>query len=243
MDPSPTYSRPEHQAIAELLRGMNAQALLDGRCFFGGGTAIVLKSGEYRLSRDVDFLCSSVEGYRAMRSAMDPNGDPKQVLGADVEIVRDFRADQYGIRGLVRTGGHDIKLEIIREARMALDGGCDADLRVPILSRDCLLAEKLLANADRGLDRSVAYRDAIDLGMMLQSQDRLPGPAMAMAQTAYGEAVMRSLRLVIARLSLPQERRFAADALQMQLDDVDRAVTALGRAADAAGVATDGGSP
>lgn len=42
---------------------MDATLLESSRCYFGGGTAIVLMYGEYRLSLDVDFLCSDVDGY------------------------------------------------------------------------------------------------------------------------------------------------------------------------------------
>ena len=40
--------------------------------------------------------------------------------GALLEASREVRADQYGIRTLLRTEGIDIKFEIVSEGRIAL---------------------------------------------------------------------------------------------------------------------------
>ena len=69
------------------------------RCYFGGGTAIVLRNGEYRLSLYVDFLCANLDGYRELRVAARGKG-AQAVFGSDVETLRPFVAYQYGIRGL-----------------------------------------------------------------------------------------------------------------------------------------------
>ncbi|MBW9115627.1 nucleotidyl transferase AbiEii/AbiGii toxin family protein [Rhizobium cauense] len=52
------FKRPEHNIIAELLASMKQDVLIDSKCYFGGGTAIVLSLDEYRQSLDVDFLCA-----------------------------------------------------------------------------------------------------------------------------------------------------------------------------------------
>lgn len=36
-------------------------------CWFGGGSAVSLRCEEFRVSRDVDFLCASRDGYRMLR--------------------------------------------------------------------------------------------------------------------------------------------------------------------------------
>lgn len=38
--------------------------LSEAQCYFGGGTQLAMTYGEYRESRDVDFLCSSRDGFR-----------------------------------------------------------------------------------------------------------------------------------------------------------------------------------
>jgi hypothetical protein len=55
--------RPEHQAVATVLRTMDHDLLMTCACWFGGDTGIVLDLDEYRLSKDVDFLCPDTDGY------------------------------------------------------------------------------------------------------------------------------------------------------------------------------------
>ncbi|MGK6315362.1 nucleotidyl transferase AbiEii/AbiGii toxin family protein [Neorhizobium sp. DT-125] len=69
-----TFLRPEHRIIAEALALMDHACLLANECWFGGGTAIVLKFGEYRHSLDIDFLCASAAGYRELRTAATERG-------------------------------------------------------------------------------------------------------------------------------------------------------------------------
>jgi hypothetical protein len=56
------------------------------------------------------------------------------------------------------------------------------------------ITEKLLANADRCQDRSTAYRDAIDLGMLGLHRGPFLDAALAKAELAYGDGVMVKLR-------------------------------------------------
>lgn len=127
--------------------------------------------------------------------------------------------------------GQRIKFEIVREGRITVGGAIDPQLRIPILSVTDQFAEKLLANADRCLDRSVAYRDAIDLGFLLKSTAVFPGPAISKAETAYGEGVPQSVAAVLDVLSNPAEIEYAAKVLQMAASDVWEAAVALQRAA------------
>ena len=48
------FERPHHRRVAEALSALDADLLDEARCFFGGGTAIVLALGEYRESVDID---------------------------------------------------------------------------------------------------------------------------------------------------------------------------------------------
>ena len=61
------FNRPNHQNIVRFLEKLDAELLEQAGCFFGGGTAIVLATNEYRESVDVDFLCASEDGYRQIR--------------------------------------------------------------------------------------------------------------------------------------------------------------------------------
>lgn len=215
---------------------MTSEWLFDCRCFFGGGTGIVLEHGEYRLSRDLDFLCADADGYREIRTKAVREG-LSAFFGPKAEAIREFRADQYGLRTIFRWEGEPIRFEIVREARIALSGALDTDLGVPLLSTIDQFAEKLLAIADRCIDRSVARRDAIDLGYLLTSEQGFPAEAIAKAEAAYGKDIAAKIKWVVDALADRVKVRAAADALDMNADDV---VAAIARLKHAVGVAWPG---
>ncbi len=64
------FERPNHQRIAEVLRALDGALLRKNHCWFGGGTALTLRYGEYRESMDIDFLVSDVTGYRTLRQLL-----------------------------------------------------------------------------------------------------------------------------------------------------------------------------
>jgi hypothetical protein len=182
------FDRPHHQRIAKLLASLNARFLAESGCYFGGGTAIVLSLNEYRESVDVDFLCSSINGYRALRNTI-TNASLGDIVSQPVELVRDVRADRYGIRTFVRIDGTPIKFEIVSEGRIGITGGMHPVFGVPTLSQEDMYAEKLLANADRCVDRSAASRDAIDLAMLIEHWGPVPNAAWDKARQAYGRSI------------------------------------------------------
>ena len=94
------FKRPEHRAVAAALRAMDHDLLTCCACWFGSGTEIVLGLGEYRLSKDIDFLCSDANGYREMRSLVLSHGTSALFSGG-VREERVFKSDQYGIRGII----------------------------------------------------------------------------------------------------------------------------------------------
>jgi hypothetical protein len=218
--------RQEHGVILEALHLMDQNFLVANGCWFRGGTAIVLKLDEYRQSLDVDFLCSDADGYRALRNAAVERGI-RAFFPKPVETVRHFKSDQYGLRAALSLHGQTIKFEIIREARIQLRGHIDEQLGLPMLLVPDLFAEKLLANADRCHDRSVAYRDAIDLGMLVIGFGNIPDEAITKALNAYGADVPRKLAWATYKLHGVDELRHASDVLQMVRDDTVRAVKAI----------------
>lgn len=187
------FRRAHHNAIHKILGRLNTPLFEKTRTFFGGGTAIVLKLGEYRESLDIDFLCADLTGYRQLRNVVWKEG----FLGlfkpnSGVREVRDTKTDQYGIRNFVETDDVKIKLEIVSEARVLLDGDYDEALDVPILTKADMFTEKLLANADRVHDASSMARDVIDLAMMIDAWGDVPGDAMKRASEAYGRDYITS---------------------------------------------------
>src|SRR6266550_7927465 len=61
------FEREHHRQVGNVLESLAADLLVENDCLFGGGTAIVLRHGEYHESVDIDFLVSSLTGYRALR--------------------------------------------------------------------------------------------------------------------------------------------------------------------------------
>lgn len=193
----PEFRKAHHRIVAEVLRRMNAKLLAEARCYFGSGTQLAMAYGEYRESRDVDFLCSDRSGFRTLREQVTQTS-----LGAIVRrrvtLAREVRADRDGIRTFFDVDGARIKFEILLEARIDLDGGHDRALDVPVLGIECAIAEKLLANADRGLDDSTLFRDLVDLAFVSVHVGRAPlSDGLTIAEQAYGSAVKRSLGLAI----------------------------------------------
>ena len=91
-----TFAREHHTAILKALRAHDGDYLMETKCYFGGGTAIVLELGEYRESIDIDFLCADQAGYRALRTAIAGQLNLNRLLrdGAELECLREVRADQ-----------------------------------------------------------------------------------------------------------------------------------------------------
>jgi hypothetical protein len=197
------FERAQHERIAVLLRSLDGRQLREHHCYFGGGTAIVLRHGEYRESNDVDFIVADIDGYRGLRRAV---GSPAGigVLFAEVGAVQplhDVRADQYGIRSLLAVADTRIKFGIVFEARIDLDPPAARDeiCGIASLTRRDMAASKLLANSDRWADDGVFSRDLIDLAMIEISAAEWR-EAVGKAQGAYGEAIRRDLGKAIERM-------------------------------------------
>ncbi|MEP7139162.1 MAG: nucleotidyl transferase AbiEii/AbiGii toxin family protein [Caldimonas sp.] len=213
------FERPHHRRIAAVLRALDAELLAASACWFGGGTAMALRYGEYRESVDIDFLVSATEGYRALRERLTGPLGVQSIArqGALLEAAREVRADQYGIRTLLRTEGVDVKFEIVSERRISLEapGTADRLCGVATLTPLDMAASKLLANSDRWGDDAVMSRDLIDLAMM-QPDAALFSQALAKATTAYGKSVAADLDKAIEALrARPQRLDRCMEALQI----------------------------
>ena len=198
--PEPGFARPAHRQVYSVLSRLDADFLARARCFFGGGTRIVLELGEYRESRDIDFLCADRDGYRRLRETVAEHSLGAMQAG-EIALAREVRADQYGIRTFVELDDIRMKFEVVREARIDLDGATVTGIPVACLSRGHCFAEKFLANADRGLDTSTLSRDIVDLAFMIEAWTREDAnTGLALAEAAYGDAVARSLAAVTRKM-------------------------------------------
>jgi hypothetical protein len=186
--------------VERILGALNAPFLDRNQCYFGGGTRIVLALNEYRESADIDFLCSSRDGYRNLRSTIN-NRSLGEIAAGKINLAREVVADRYGIRTFIEVDDQKIKFEIINEGRIDVSGNKQRDLHVPCLDERSCFAEKFLANADRWNDESFLSRDAIDLAYMIEGWGMelfLEGGCVAHA--AYGDAVETSARAAARKL-------------------------------------------
>lgn len=198
---SDVYRRAAHNRVRTLLVSLNAPLLEHCQCYFGGGTRSVLELDEYRESHDVDFLCADAAGYRQLREAVATDGFDALCVSA-LKLRREVRMDMYGVRAVVDIDDQPLKFEIIREGRLPQLAADSATCNgVAQLSRESALAEKFLANADRGLDASTLGRDVIDLAhMMLKWEAPAAGAGLVTATAVYGADVARKLDAAIDRM-------------------------------------------
>lgn len=215
------FRREHHRRIAALLAAFDAELLDDCHCLFGGGTAIALWLDEYRRSDDIDFLCSSETGYRRIREIVFAQG-LRGLCRRPLPVLREVRSDQYGVRAVLGDETQPVKFEIVREARIHLAPAPHRLAGVAALDRVDAFAEKLLANTDRGLDRSTLHRDAIDLAAMVHAWGPIPGAAWRKARRAYGEAVDQALAKVATALLAPGELAGCLARLDANDDTADR---------------------
>ena len=216
---TPHFRRPWHRLVWQVLESLNGDLLARARCWFGGGTRVAMELGEFRESVAVDFLCEDREGYRILRSTVTQSslGD---LASPALELMRDIRTDMYGIRTFLRVDGQPVKFEVIFEGRIPLSGEARSPFPVEVLARSSCFAEKLLANADRGRDRSTNARDLIDLAFMAAhwpEEDLCTG--VATARSAYGDVVQRELDAALSRLNDADYRQRCLTALSVSDTD------------------------
>jgi Nucleotidyl transferase AbiEii toxin, Type IV TA system len=233
-----TFRLDHHNKILTILESLDVDLLKESFAYFGGGTLIALDFGEYRQSKDVDFICPVLPGYRHLRTAVFEGG--YKALFNDLKRVQVGRGttDQYGIRMVIEVEGELIKTEIIAEARFELDPPrYPAWSPVACLSINDCFTSKLLANSDRHMDDSVEARDLIDLAV-LRLQSPIPQQAIDKAEHAY--ETLRPLKVAVQRFqerSSFRERCFSGlqiddaqipklmDGIDLLASDVDLAVT------------------
>ncbi len=196
---------------------LDAPLLAEHRCWFGGGTAIVLANGEFRESVDIDFLVSDQQSYRALRQIVRDQG-PDALATRKLDLGRTPSVDGYGIRTSVLVAGTAIKLEIIHEGRIDLDTPSPGEeiCGLRTLTRTDQVATKLLANDDRWADTSTFNRDLIDLAMMKPDTTALKVGARK-AVDAYGTTVGDSLNHAVTYLR-DRPQRLDEDLRALKID-------------------------
>ena len=223
------YERTHHRRIHAVLSQMDTDFLRAAACFFGGGTCLALILGEYRESVDIDFLCAATQGYRAIRSTVS-EGSLGELFRVAPRLMREVRADRYGIRTVLEVEGVPVRFEVVLEGRIPLRCETVDPLPVPVLARTDLFAEKLLANCDRWADRSTFARDILDLLVMSAHWGPIPAEALEITEKAYGPAVRSAFeRAARALADDPAYLARCFDALSVSCDAQTMVRERLGR--------------
>lgn len=223
--------RPEHSTVVAFLEALDGSLLARHGVVFGGGTRIALAYGEYRVSRDADFLATDRPGYASLRAEVRSHGVACLLIPkAAIELPREARVDQYGIRFPAIVGGHKLKVELIAEGRIELDPGQPGLYSdVPWATVPDCFAEKLLASSDRWADDAYLSRDLIDLAALGLHEGPVPDLAWEKAQRAYGRTVIRDLEKAASRfLERDDHRKRCFEHLDVHgADDIVSSVESL----------------
>ena len=212
-----SFRRPFHRAVAKLAASLNTDLLLEAQCFHGGGTQLALTHDEFRLSADLDFLCSKRDGYRRVREQVTETS-LGQIFRSPIRLARSVNTANDGIRTAIDVDGQIVKFAILIEARLDLVGKVAPPLAIPTLAFEYAVAEKFLANADRGLDDATHQRDVVDLAVLAAHHGVASlRPGLELAKRAYGGAVERCLWLVVDSLQKPG--RMPAVCSSLAIDD------------------------
>ncbi len=124
------------------------------------------------------------------------------------ELIRTRDAVRFFID--LQDGERPVKCEIVREGYLPPFQPGPAVAGVTALRPEDLMATKLLANADRGLDRALRFRDLFDLVMAGLEWPREAAVAMVKATQAYGESAKSALEKVTDLLREQPELRLEA---------------------------------
>lgn len=229
------FDHEHHQKIIQALSCLETSIFKECQAYFGGGTLITLLHDEYRWSKDIDFICPVGLGYRRLREIIfnaSFSGDVLFNSSESLIIPREIKADQYGVRFLLKVDDTPIKFEIVAEGRIHLEEpefhSFAPDL--PTLSSVDRFAEKLLANTDRWADKSIESRDLIDLGVLCATEG-VNHDAFAKAETAYPvrESLVKSIEKFLGDASY---QRKCFDALQMLEADIELSMRGIDQLSD-----------
>jgi Nucleotidyl transferase AbiEii toxin, Type IV TA system len=119
-----TFKYPLHNQILRILQAIDHEFFRSCETYFGGGTMLVLAYGEYRLSRDIDFLCPYGEPFSRLRRAVYDRGY-EAIFRPDrhpsIQFPREIRADRDAVRFPVQVDEMLIKFEIVAEGRIGFN--------------------------------------------------------------------------------------------------------------------------
>ena len=230
-----TFRRKHHQSVVTVLNALSPDYFQARHCYFGGGTLLALEFGEYRESVDIDFLISNREQIRALRTDLHNDSYKALFKNSDLGITltpEQPRVTRDKVVFAARPNDTLIKVEILFEGRIALDDPRRLPFtEVPCLALSDAIAEKLLANADRGLDSAYFAKDLIDLAMATSDTALLETAVEKVHTAKHGYDVVIPLRRAIENFAAKADFRSRCYA-QLQISSPPDVVDGLDRLAN-----------
>ncbi|BAU10943.1 hypothetical protein LEP3755_14350 [Leptolyngbya sp. NIES-3755] len=206
-----------HNQVLRVLHCLDSGFLASCRAYFGGGTMLALNYGEYRLSKDIDFLCPYGAEFSQLRRAIYDRGYAALFLPSweeQLQLPGSIKTDRDGVRFGIQVDRTILKFKIVAEGRIGLDSPSMPHWSpVPCLSVVDQVAEKLLANGDRWEDTSVDSRDLIDLAVLKQHTD-FSQAAIDKAESAY-RSIDPLKRSIVQFQANPEYRSRCYERLQV----------------------------
>ena len=95
------FQYPFHNQIFKVLQCLDRTFLDRCHIAFGGGTLLALAYGEYRISRDIDFLCPYGEAFSRLRREIYDRGYAALFqlnLSSNIQFPNEIRTDRDGVR-------------------------------------------------------------------------------------------------------------------------------------------------
>lgn len=166
-------SREHHRKILHALQFIDKEFLIKNHIYFAGGTLISLLNNEFRVSTDIYFITSSDEGYKAIRSLLNKDGNLDNLFKKQLLIDNNIRKDQYAIRTKIIVDDTQIKFEILKDKTINIDNYTLNFNGIPCCTEETLIKLKILANSDRAGIISQQGKDIIDLSILSYNQKKL----------------------------------------------------------------------
>ena len=123
-----TFWYPLHNQILRVLQSIDRQFFQSCKTYFGGGTMLVMAYGEYRLSRDIDFLCPYGPAFSRLQNVVYDRGyDALFTAERDAGLCfpREIRADRDGIQFPIQIDDVLVKFKIVAEGQIGFNAQDD----------------------------------------------------------------------------------------------------------------------
>jgi len=211
-----------------ILESLNDDLFKQNCIYFAGGSLLSLDFGEYRQSKDIDFLCPMYsKGYINIRNLILTRGYKALFKNLENITIERASSDRYGIRMGVNVGEDQIRVEIVTEGNFVLDPPRYTDwCSVPCLTINDSFTAKLLANTDRYMSQRIKSKDLIDLAV-LRLRSEIPNDSITKASQIYFNVMDHLKEAIINFQNKPNYREECYSQLEIDPANVAQIIDGI----------------